>query len=217
MQLSWYGQSCFKIEMKNGRIVLDPFDRSAGDLEPPRSTGVDIAVFSSRPADAVLDKFRAVPSLVVGPGEYEARGVHFYGFPLPHLADGGKLFGFSTAFLIEGDDLRILHLGGLRAPALAESDLEEIGDVDILLVPVGGKRVLDGVEAAKIVGEVEPRVVIPMHYWIPELRMDLEGPEKFFRELGIAPPEKLSKLTVRRQDLSEQGMRAVLLEAVGPV
>lgn len=208
MHLSWYGQSCFKIEAKEATIIVDPFDRAATGLEPPRSKA-DAVLYTHRHVDHA-SPYKA-DFVIEGPGEYEVKGVHFYGFAVPHDDAGGKRLGFSAAYLIEADDLRVLHLGDFGAKNLSNEQVEELGDVDILLVPVGGGYTLGAADAERVVRVIEPRVVIPMHYAVPRLKIKLEGAEKFLREMGASKKEPMAKYAVKKKDLAKDGTEVVLL------
>ena len=210
MHLSWYGQSCFKIQTKDATIIVDPFDRATTGLEPPRSKA-DVALFTHKHADHASPEYRNAEFVIAGPGEYESKGVHFYGFAVPHDDAGGKRLGFSTAFLIEADDLRMLHLGDFGAGGLTHEEIDEIGDVDILLIPVGGSYTLNGEGAERIVRQIEPHVVLPMHYAVPRLKMKLDGVEKFLREMGASKTEAIPKYVVKKKDLKEDGTEVVVL------
>ena len=211
MHLSWYGQSCFKIQTKNATIVVDPFDRAATGLEPPRSKA-DIAIFTHKHADHISESYKNAEFCISGPGEYEVKGVHFYGFPVAHDDAGGKRLGFTAAFLIEPDDLRILHLGDLGAKNLSSEQIEELGDIDIMLVPVGGTYTLDAEDAEKLVRNIEPRVVIPMHYAVPRLKIKLDGVAGFLKEMGVAKKEAIAKYVIKKKELPPDGTEVVVLE-----
>lgn len=220
MHISWYGQSCFKLQTKDATIIIDPFDRGMVGLEPPRSKA-DVVVFTHKHADhASPEAFQAghasaehkgAAFTIAGPGEYEVRGVHFYGFAVPHDDKDGKMLGFSSAFLIEVEDMKLLHLGDLGAKNLTNEQIEELGDVDILLVPVGGTYTLDAEDAEKLVRQIEPKVVVPMHYAVPKLKLKLDGVEKFLREMGAGKKEPLPKYVVKKKDLAQDGTEVVVL------
>jgi L-ascorbate metabolism protein UlaG (beta-lactamase superfamily) len=159
-----------------------------------------------------MGDYKQAAFTITGPGEYELKGVYFWGFPVPHDDKDGKRLGFSTAFLIEGDDLRVLHLDDLGAKNLTTEQIEEIGDVDILLVPVGGNYTLDAEDAEKLVRQIEPKVVIPMHYAVPKLKLKLDDVEKFLKEMGAGKKEHLPKLVVRKKDLPAEGMDVIVLD-----
>ena len=210
MHFSWYGQSCFKIQAKDATIIVDPFDYGVTGLNPPRSKA-DVVVYSHRHGDHA-GEYKQADFAIVGPGEYEVKGVHFYGFPVPHDGENGKRLGFSSAFLIETEDLKVLHLGDLGAKNLTSEQIEELGDVDIVLVPVGGIYTLDAEDAEKLVRQIEPHVVIPMHYAVPKLKLKLDGVEKFLKEMGAGKKEALPKYVVKKKELKEDGTEVVVLD-----
>ena len=211
MHLSWYGQSCFKMQTKEATIIVDPFDRAATGIEPPRSKA-DVVIYTHKHTDHASGDYKNAAFCITGPGEYEVKGVHFYGFPVPHDDAGGNRLGFSAAFLIEADDLRVLHLGDFGVKDLSSEQIEELGDVDILLIPVGGTYTLDAEDAEKMVRNIEPRIIIPMHYAVPKLKIKLDGVEKFLREMGAGKKEPLPKYVVKKKDLLQDGTEVVILE-----
>ena len=211
MHFVWYGQSCFKIIAKEATIIVDPFDRAITGLEPPRSRA-DAVLYTHKHSDHAAE-YKQADFIISGPGEYEVKGVYFYGFPVPHDAVGGAVLGFSTAFLIEGDDLRVLHLGDFGAKQLTSEQIEEIGDVDILLVPIGGTYTLDAEGAEKMVRQIEPKVVIPMHYALPKLKMKLDSVDAFLREMGVEKKTPLPKYVIKKKELPPEGTEVVILES----
>lgn len=210
MHLSWYGQSCFKIQTKDTTIIVDPFDRASTGLEPPRSKA-DVVLYTHRHPGHTAEYHQA-NFAITGSGEYEVRGVTLYGFPVPHDDKEGKLLGFSTAFLMEAENLRLLHVGDLGMNHLANDEIEELGDVDVMLVPVGGVSTIDAESATKLVRQIDPRVVVPMHYAVPKLKIKLEGVEKFLREMGAGKVEPLPKYVVKKKDIAEAGTEVVVLD-----
>jgi L-ascorbate metabolism protein UlaG (beta-lactamase superfamily) len=210
MHFSWYGQSCFKIVSKEATIIMDPFDRTMTGLEPPRSKA-DVVVFSNVSSDRAAE-YKQADFSIVGPGEYEVKNIYFYGFPVPRDNKGDKTKGYSTAFLIEGDDLKILYVGDAGVKNISNEQLEEIGDIDIMLVPVGGTDTLDAEDAEKLVRQIDPRIVIPMHYSVPKLKIKLDGVEKFLKEIGSGKKEVLPKYVVKKKDIPEEGTEVVVLD-----
>lgn len=204
MVISWYGQSCFRLENKGVSVLIDPFSKDIG-LRPPRLNDNIFLVTHehfdhSNIADAPADSF-----IVRGPGEYEKSGVYIEGIPSYHDNDNGKERGLNTIYAIKFDDIRLCHLGDLGQHQLTDIQIETIGDVDVLFIPVGGKYTIDGVEAAEIVKQIEPKIIIPMHYKVPGLNIDIEGPQKFIKEIGIKPQEvenlKIAKKTLPIEEI----------------
>jgi len=157
-----------------------------------------------------VDAVKGPPFLISGPGEYEIEGIFVIGVGTYHDAKQGQERGKNTAYLIEFEGLTICHLGDL-GHVLTQEQVEQLNSVDILLVPVGGKYTLNGSKAAEVVGLLEPKIVIPMHYKVPGLEIQIEGVSRFLKELAVEPPSKLEMLTIGRGQLPDE-TRVVLLE-----
>ncbi len=142
---------------------------------------------------------------VTDPGEYDVKGVTVTGIPLKQEDK------YVTIFLIESEDIRILNLSHIKEFNLKEDELEELGDIDILILPVGGNTVMSASAASKVVNEIEPKIVIPSHYKMPELILDLDGVEKFIKEMG-GKKEEMEKLTIKKKELTEEGTKLIILE-----
>lgn len=205
MQLQYFGLSSFKITSKETTIITDPFHKDSG-LTPPRGAA-DILILS--------EKNKALYSAVSGisgghfditdPGEYDIKGVTITGIPLKQENN------YVSVFLIEAEDMRLLNLTHIKEWNMKEDEVESLGEIDILILPVGGNSVLSASQAAKVVNEVEPKIVIPSHYKMPGLIADLDGKEKFIKEMG-GKNESMEKLTIKKKDLQEEGTKVVVLE-----
>lgn len=224
MQIIWKGQSCFQIisqANKNSQIfiVIDPFDEQIG-LKVPKLQA-DILLISHSHYDhnnkkAVLPAREGeTPFLIEGPGEYEVKGIFVEGIHSWHDEKEGAERGANTIFVIEAEELKICHLGDFGQKELSEEQVEEIGDIDILLIPVGGKYTIDGKGAQKVISQIEPKIVIPMHYQIPKLKIKLDSLDSFLKVMGVKAVEPQNKLTIKKKDLSElgEGMRIIVLKA----
>lgn len=213
MTISWYGQSCFKIETRGATIATDPFEKTIG-LTPPRFRADIVLVSHSHPDHGNRDALQGEPFVIDSPGEYEVKGVGVRGVRTFHDATSGSERGVNTVYLIEAEDMKICHLGDFGEKEIREETLEEIGDVDLLMVPVGGASTVDGKTAARLVSQIEPRVVLPMHYKIPGLSLTLSGEEAFLREMGVKEPEPAEKFVFKRKDLPEEETRVIVLRPV---
>lgn len=212
MIISWLGQSCFKIQDKTGTdgltLVTDPFDKKLG-LKVPNFEA-DIVTVSHDHYDHNNTKaLRANPFVIDSAGEYDVKGVMVEGVESYHDDKDGKEKGKNIIFRIEMDDITVTHLGDL-GHALDDKQLERVVGTDILLVPVGGKYTIDAKKAVEVVSQIEPRIVVPMHYKIAGLKEDLEGVDKFVKELGIKPTEE-EKLKISKKDLPQEDMELVVL------
>jgi len=209
MEITWYGQSCFRLRDRGCTIVTDPYSPEIG-LKLPRLTA-NIVTISHQHADHNnASAVKGGPFVVAGPGEYEVGGVFVIGVGLYHDAKNGAELGKNTAYLIEIDDMIVCHLGDLGHIPNQEQ-IEQLNSVDILLVPGGGKSTLTYARAAEVVGLLEPSIVIPMHYKVPGLVAPLDTATRFLKEMAVETPEKLDALTITKSGLPEQ-TRVVLLE-----
>lgn len=221
MNISWYGQTCFEIVVQKGKngpvsILTDPFGRDLG-LKPPRASA-DIVVLSRYGGELIReDSF-----LIAGPGEYDVKGVYIEGIQAfsggPDKKGSGKEDKTepTAIFTIDAEEIRVCHLGFLGQKELSASQLEKIGDIDILTVPVGGGRALGAKDAVKIISQIEPSIVIPMHYHISGLTpldgIKLEGSDSFLKALGIKSLEPLPKLSIKKKDILKEEAKVVALK-----
>jgi L-ascorbate metabolism protein UlaG (beta-lactamase superfamily) len=148
---------------------------------------------------------------IKGPGEYEVAGVSVVGLATFHDAEKGAKRGRNTVYLIEIDDVKVCHLGDL-GHGLDDADSETVSSVDVLLVPVGGRTAINAVEAAEVVRQLEPRYVVPMHYAIPGLKVELDSVDRFLKEMAVAAMEPQPKLTVQASSAGEWETKVVVLE-----
>jgi L-ascorbate metabolism protein UlaG (beta-lactamase superfamily) len=149
--------------------------------------------------------------LITGPGEYEVKGVSVQGISSFHDNVEGKERGKNTIYTIEAEGIRVCHLGDLGQVELSSEQIDQIGNIDVLLVPVGGVYTIDAKGAAKIVSQIEPRMVVPMHYFLPNLRFKLEKVDAFLREMGVKSAESQAKLTLKLKDLTSEETKVILL------
>jgi L-ascorbate metabolism protein UlaG (beta-lactamase superfamily) len=216
MQIIWYGQSFFQIltqknKEKVVKISIDPFDEKIG-LKPP-SLEADILLITHNHYDHNNAKaIKGSPFLISGPGEYERGGVFIRGIPAFHDNAEGKEKGEVTIYTLESEGIRICHLGDLGQKELTDEQLEGIGDIDILMIPVGGVYTISAKETAKIISQIEPKIVIPMHYHIPKLKIKLEGLDKFLKVMGVKSPEILKKFSISQKNLPTEGMKIIVLK-----
>ncbi len=205
MQIQYFGLSSFKISTKEATIITDPFHKDSG-LVPPRGAA-DILVLAQK-----NKSLYSATSGISGehfdasdPGEYDIKGVTITGIP---LKQDDK---YITVFLIESEDIRILNLTHIKEFNLKEEELESLGDIDVLILPVGGNTVMSASAASKAVNAIEPKMVIPSHYKMKDLILDLDGVEKFVKEMG-GKKEEMEKISFKKKDLPEEGVKLVVLE-----
>ena len=209
MTISWFGHSCFRIEAKEGSILLDPFSKEIG-LKPPRVKD-DLVLVSHQHYDHNnVGEVEASTFVITGPGEYEKQGVAVKGIFSYHDNKEGKERGINTIYLIKAEDIKVCHLGDL-GHQLTDQQVEAIGDVDILMIPVGGNYTINAKEAVSVISQIEPKIIIPMHYKVPGLTVDIDGVEKFLKELGLEP-EKVEKYKVSLKTLPAEETKLVVFQ-----
>lgn len=197
MDINWLGYSCFRIKGKQAVVITDPYSPDLGySLGKPAADIVTVS--HQHPGHnhvSGVSGASGTPRHITGPGEYEVRGVLVIGFATFHDAEGGAQRGKNTVYLIEIDGVTVCHLGDLGHPLKTEQ-VEEIDEVDVLLLPVGGISTIGAATAAETIRQIEPKIVIPMHYKTAELKRELEPLEKFLKEMGTGQVEPQSKISV---------------------
>ena len=204
MVITWYGQSCFKIQSGELVLAIDPFDKEIG-LTPPRFRGNLVLITHAHFDHSNASTIAGEPFIISGPGEYEVAGTYIRGIETFHDSVKGKERGKNTIYLIEVEDIRILHLGDFGEDAMRDETRDFVGEVDILMIPVGGTYTIDSEAAAKVVTQLEPKIVIPMHYKLPGVRADLAPVDTFLKEMGVTAASPEEKLVIKKKDLGTEG------------
>lgn len=209
MTIFWLGQSAFKIQDKEVTVAIDPYGEIG--LKMPKFNAEVLLISHDHDDHNNKDAIKGTPFLIDGPGEYEVKNVFVYGIPAFHDDKEGAERGKITMYLIEIEGVKIAHLSDFGQKSLTNEQLELLEGVDILLIPVGGHFTIDGEEAAKIVSQLQPRIVIPMHYKIPHVNMKLDSVDGFLKEFGATNPEKMEKLKISKKDLPQEETKVILL------
>ncbi len=166
MKIKWLGHAAMLITSRDGlKVITDPYTPDALGLQyGPIDVEADIVTVSHDHADHnYVDSVKGKPEVVKGSGVHNALGVTFQGIQTYHDDSAGSERGSNTVFCFTIDDLKLCHLGDL-GHALRPEDQSQIGKVDILFIPVGGKFTIDAGTAVQICHKLQPGVVIPMHY-----------------------------------------------------
>jgi L-ascorbate metabolism protein UlaG (beta-lactamase superfamily) len=199
VDITWLGLSCFRIRGSQAVIVTDPFPPGLGYTLGKQTADI-VTVSHPHPSHSYDQGINGEHRLVKGPGEYEISGVLILGIGTFHDSVKGQSRGKNTIYLMEIDGVNVLHLGDL-GHVLSDEQVEEIGNVDVLLLPVGGVTTINAAMAAEVIRKLEPKVVIPMHYKTPKTDRDLEPVENFLKEMGHTQVEPRPKLNVSRSNL----------------
>ncbi|MBU1000751.1 MBL fold metallo-hydrolase, partial [Patescibacteria group bacterium] len=226
MDIYWYGQACFKLKGKNATVVIDPYDPDFTGLKLSRDLQADVCLVTHEHKDhnfisAVTATEGSAPMVFSKPGGYEVLGVVITAINSFHDQSEGSERGLNTIFHLQFDGLNIVHLGDLGQSQLTEKQVALIGQTDILLIPVGGIYTINAKMASDIVSQLEPKIIIPMHYKMKllhddgkeKLKFDLEGIEGFLKEMGTEGVVPQPKLSITKNKLSEE-LQVVVLNKI---
>ncbi len=206
MNINWHGQTCFNINFQNGReaisVLFNPVTKETGLKTVKKEP--DILILSNG-----FERNKTKSFLIDSPGEYEVKGIIVDGL---YAFENGEIDQNNTIFLLEGEGLKICHLGFLKQQELKKDQLDRLGDVDILFLPVGGGKAIGAKEAANVMSQIEPKIVIPMYYHVPKLKEKLDKLDSFLKVLGIKSMEPLAKFSVKKRDLVNQDPKVVVLQ-----
>jgi L-ascorbate metabolism protein UlaG (beta-lactamase superfamily) len=199
MEITWLGHSCFRLKGSQATVITDPYPPDLG-YSLGKQTARIVTVSHQHPGHSYVGGIGGEPKVIKGPGEYEIGGILVIGLPTFHDGDGGKQRGKNVVYLIEVDEVAICHLGDL-GHVLTSQQVEEIGNVDVLLVPVGGVSTINASMAAEVVRQLEPKIVVPMHYKTAVLKRELEPVDRFLKEMGVKDVTSRPRLSVTRSNL----------------
>lgn len=205
MEITWYGLSCFRlVERGQATVVTDPFNGNLG--LPSLKLKADIVTVSHDAAGHNhLPSVTGYRHALTGPGEYEIGGVFITGIATTSINDAKR----NVLYLFDFGTVTIAHLGDInRVPTQAQ--IEQLGDVNVLLIPVGGGNSLNAAKAAELVSMIEPNIVIPMHYQLPDLSVTLDEVDRFAKEMGLAQIEEETSLRVNVSRLPEETQTVLL-------
>ncbi|MBI2638342.1 MBL fold metallo-hydrolase [Candidatus Peregrinibacteria bacterium] len=221
MDIQWHGLSCFTLKGKNGTLVTDPFDRNAAGLKLPKLNADVVVANSDFDLHHAVKDFGGEVRVFDWPGEYESKGIIIQGisaYDRPREKEEGKKDTAQRViiYMILIDGFKVCHLSNLGHKLTPEM-VEAIGDVDILLIPIGAVGCLDAKKAHEVIEQLEPRVVIPMYYKVPGVKLPLAEIDGFLKEVGLHAPvkEKVLKLQSPSNLPQEQTEFKILEPAVG--
>jgi L-ascorbate metabolism protein UlaG (beta-lactamase superfamily) len=180
MKLKWLGHSCFLVTSETGlRIITDPYSTVGGINYSPVNEAADIVTVSHNHRDHNnIAAVRGKPEVITGSGTKTAKGIQFKGIASHHDESKGKERGANTIFCFTVDGIRLCHLGDL-GHELSREEIAQIGNVDVLLIPIGGFFTIDARVAAKVGDDLKPKVILPMHYKTPKCDLPVTGVEDF--------------------------------------
>lgn len=207
MEINWYGHSCFRLTERNyATVVTDPFDSKAVGYDPLKLKSDIITVSHEAPGHSNRDAVKGVSYVIDGPGEFEIGGVFITGVQSDSGSGKKKSKEPSTRntiYVFDYDGITVAHLGDLKQTP-TQSEIESLGTVNVVLVPVGGGNGLNAAKAAEVISLIEPNLVIPMHYSTPAAKVSLDSLNKFIKEMGLSKAETQPSLKVTRSGLPNE-------------
>lgn len=212
----FHGQACVRVKGKSATVVFDPYEPTFTGLSPLR-IAADIVCISHGHQDhnnascVTPTEEGKTPFVISGPGEYEISGVNIVGIASFHDDKGGTERGKNTIYHTTVDEINFVHLGDLGQKKLTQDQVEALSACDVLFIPVGSVYTISGKEAPDIIAQIEPKIIIPIHYKLPGLKFDLEPVSVFLSTMGKENLEPQQKFSVSRERLPEEP-EVVLLE-----
>ncbi|MCH8224880.1 MAG: MBL fold metallo-hydrolase [Chloroflexi bacterium] len=207
VDITWLGHACFRLRSDDVVVLTDPFPLSLG-LRPDTRPATVVTVSNSHPNHSNSEEVTGEPRVFSAPGEYEYRGISVRGVMTPQLPET-PWEQRSVAYAIEIDRVNICHLGDISAP-LSPVQIDELSPVDVLLVPSGGGCTLEIDQVLRVLQDLDPKIVIPMHYNIPGVDVPLQDVDVFLRRMGLSEVQAQPRLSVTASNLPED-MRVVVL------
>ncbi|MER2599975.1 MAG: MBL fold metallo-hydrolase [Caldilineales bacterium] len=208
MEINWYGHACFRLKDRNLAVVCDPYDKTIG-LTLPKLKADLVTLSHAAPGHSYAEGVKEWRKVFTGPGEYEVDSVFITGVASTHGKNAEGHADPNTIFIFEFPEMTVAHLGDL-GHVLTQAQVEAMPNIDVLLVPVGGRYTLDAAMAAEVISIIEPRIVIPMHYRMEGTPEHLDPLERFLKEMGLPTPEPVSTLRITKAQLPEETQIVVM-------
>ena len=216
MKISWFGQSLFHISSRTKKsqvnITINPFEKEIGLKTPTLKSDI---LLSSNKENHNLKIIKDSYFLIDNPGEYEVKGIFIDGIPTFNFnkeeGEEKRLFDGNIIYTIEAEGIKICHLGNLKQKELKEDQLQRIGIVDILMIPIGGNDTITAEEAVNIINQIEPGITIPMQYALPKLKIKLDKLDNFLKLSKAEDLKPIEKLVVKKSDIDPEQPKIITL------
>jgi len=210
MEISWYGHSCFRLaERGMATVVCDPFESETVGYEPLRLRADIVTCSHDAPGHNYLSAVKGYSHAITGPGEFEIGSVFITGIQMDGQGKKNEEKPRNTLYVFDYMGITVAHLGDMDAVP-PQNEIEALGTVHIVLVPVGGGSGLNAAKAAEIVSLLEPNLVVPMHYHTPATKIQLDRLEKFLKEMGLHEAETVASLKVSKSSMPDETKVVVL-------
>jgi L-ascorbate metabolism protein UlaG (beta-lactamase superfamily) len=213
MEITWYGHSCFRLTERNyATVVTDPYDHKSIGYDALKLRSDIVTVSHDAPGHNNTEAVKGSSHVIDGPGEFEIGGVFITGVQSDSGGSAKKKkeeAPRNTIYVFDYDGITVAHLGDLKTTP-TQAEIESLGTVNVVLVPVGGGGGLNAAKAAEVISLIEPNLVIPMHYSTPATKLSLDSLNKFIKEMGLSKPESQPSLKVTRSGLPNETHVVVL-------
>lgn len=211
MVINFYNHSCFKAQSGDVIIAFDPPSKESSYKAPRFQADLILISHNHKNhngSDTLSLKEESGRNVIDMPGEYEIRDILIRG--IQSKISGQNESGANTIFVLELEDIRICHMGDFSEDALSSEIKEALREIDVLFFPIGIES-LSAKTAAEIVNEIEPKIVIPMHYDATEKKN--AKLEEFLNEFSQDQIEKMDKIAIKRKDIDEEKLKVAVLES----
>ena len=208
MEIIWLGHACFRLRSDDLVVITDPYPSTVG-LRPDNRPATVVTVSNTHPNHSNRLEVSGSPKVFDSPGEYEYSGVAARGV-MTTLKEGQPQRERNVAYSIVMDNVNVCHLGDIVTP-LATRQVEELKPVDVLLAPAGGGCTLELESILQIMQDLDPKIVIPMHYQTPGVTEPLGSLDAFLQLMGVSEVQPRRSLTVTTGNLPPN-MQVTILE-----
>jgi L-ascorbate metabolism protein UlaG (beta-lactamase superfamily) len=210
MEIFWYGHSCFRLtERGMASVVIDPYDHTVVGYFPHKIRADIVAISHDAPGHNFIGATKGANQFITGPGEYEIGGVFITGVQTDGIGKKKIDSPRNTVYVFDYYGLTVAHLGDIK-DVLTQSEMEALGNVNIMLLPIGGGNGLNAAKGSEIVSQVEPNIIIPMHYQTKESSIKLDELDKFIKEMGLQPIEPIPSLKITKSGLPSESKVVIL-------
>ena len=182
MEIKWYGHSCFRLSQRGlATVVTDPYDHQEIGYNELKLKADIVTISHEAAGHSNINAIKGARWEITGPGEYEIGGVFISAV---RTGDANKGNNHNNVFVFDYDGVTIAHLGDIKQIP-SRKEIDAFGTVDVLLVPVGGGGSLTAAKASEVISLIEPGIVIPMHYSMPECKLKLSNLHDFLKQMGV--------------------------------
>lgn len=211
MKIKWYGHASFTIQ-DGSTLIIDPHDEEYGKF--PNNLVADIVLVTHEHKDHnTVEEIADNPELINHPGKFNSHGFDIKGIESFHDNESGWKRGKNTIFTIKSEDVSVCHLGDL-GQVLTDEQISAIGKVDVLMIPVGGYYTIDFNDAIKVIEQLNPKLILPMHFKTPDDLVDLPiVPVDHFVQISKWPVETVDELEISRHIIDESPQRVILFHS----